>query len=67
MLEGYKINIASSYRRFSYDLIDTNYGDLFQIEKNELSNKFIEFLTKEKNEYTYKYLAAEFKCKFENA
>ena len=35
--------------------------------KNELSHRFLKFLTKKTNEYTYKELAAEFKCNFEHA
>ena len=44
---------------------DADCGDLLPTEKNELSHKFLKFLTKETKEYTYRKLSAEFKCNFE--
>ena len=52
---------------YSFDLIDADCGDLLPTNKNELSHKFLKFLTKETKQYTYKELAAEFKCNFEHA
>ena len=52
---------------YSFELIEADCGDLLPTEKNELSHKFLKFLTKKTKEYTYKELAAEFKCNFEHA
>ena len=52
---------------YSFDLIDADCGDLLPTKKNKLSHKFLKFLTKETKQYTYKELAAEFKCNFEHA
>mgnify|MGYP001235546714 CR=1 FL=1 len=52
---------------YSFKLIDADCGDLLPTKKNELSDKFLKFLTKETHEYTYKELSAEFKCNFEHA
>ena len=51
---------------YSFDLIDADCGDLLPTNKNELSHKFLKFLTKITKQYTYKELAGEFKCNFEH-
>ena len=52
---------------YSFNLIYADCCDLLPKKKNELSHKFWKFLTKETKQYTYKELAAEFKCNFEHA
>ena len=59
-------------KKSEQQIIDKLNGIGLEVEKvepikNELSDKFLKFLTKETHEYTYKELAAEFKCNFEHA
>ena len=65
--KGTKWKLQGNKEDYSFDLIDADCGDLLPTERNELSHKFLKFLTKETKEYTYKELAAEFKCNFEHA
>ena len=65
--KGTKLKLQANREDFSYDPIDANWRGLFLKEKNEFSYKFLEFLTKETNEYPYKKLVEEFKYNFENA
>tara|TARA_B100000886_G_scaffold97725_1_gene64826 strand:+ start:912 stop:1976 length:1065 start_codon:yes stop_codon:yes gene_type:complete len=64
---GTKWKLQGNKEDYSFELIEADCGDLLPTKKNELSDKFLKFLTKETNEYTYKELAAEFKCNFEHA
>ena len=49
-------------------LIDADCGDLLITGQNEISNRFLKFLTKKTKKYiNIKYLEAEFKCNFEHA
>ena len=41
------MEIAGNKEDYSFDLIDANCGDLLPTKKNELSHKFLKFLTKE--------------------
>ncbi len=65
--KGTKWKLQGNKEDYSFDLIDADCGDLLPTEKNKLSHKFLKLLTKETKEYTYKELAAEFKCNFEHA
>ena len=48
-------------------MIEADCEDLLSTKRNELSDKFLDFLTKEKSKFTYKQLAEKFKCNFEHA
>ena len=65
--KGTKWKLQGNKEDYSFKLIDADCGDLLPTKKNELSDKFLKFLTKEKHEYTYKELSAKFKCNFEHA
>ena len=65
--KGTKWKLRGNKEDYSFKLIDADCGDLLPTKKNELSDKFLKYMTKETHEYTYKELAAEFKCNFEHA
>ena len=65
--KGTKWKLQGNNENYSFELIETDSGDLLPTKRNELSDKFLDFLTKENIEFTYKQLSAEFKCNFEHA
>ena len=65
--KGTKWKLQGNKEDYSFKLIDADCGDLQPTKKNELSHKFIELLTKDEKKFTYKELAAEFKCNSEHS
>ncbi len=65
--KGTKWKLQGNKEDFSFELIDTDYGDLLPTKKNQLSDYYLEFLSKEKKKFTYKELGEEFKSNFEHA
>ena len=65
--KGTKWKLQGNEEDYSFELIDADCGDLLPTKRNELSYKFLDFLSKEKSKFTYKQLAAEFKCNFEHS
>ena len=65
--KGTRWKLQGNNENYSFELIEADYGDLLPTKRNELSDKFLDFLTKENIEFTYQQLASEFKCNFEHA
>ena len=65
--KGTKWKLQGNKEDYSFDLIDADCGDLLPTKRNELSDNFLEQLTKEEKKFTYKELAEKFKCSFEHA
>ena len=55
--KGNKWKLQGNKEDYSFKLIDSDSGDLLPTKKNELSNNFLELLTKEEKKFTYKELA----------
>ena len=65
--KGTKWKLQGNKEDYSFKLIDSDSGDLLPTKKNELSNNFLELLTKEEKKFTYKELAEKFKCNPEHS
>ena len=65
--KGTKWKLKGNNENYSFELIEADSGDLAPTKRNELSDKFLDFLIKENTEFTYQQLATEFKCNFEHA
>ena len=65
--KGTKWKLQGNNENYSFELIEADCGDLLPTKRNELSDKFLDFLSKEKSKFTYEQLAAEFKCNFEHS